>query len=452
MDSPSGKESKNFDPDLNSVVVLKGYPLTVTKAEKDFIEQNILFLISKWGLDHLRTVTILNPDQTNIPSDLRHAANFRQLNRWVADQIGTDSSKLSYRITTIGDTLRDQEGMEVTHPALIAGHSEEWPHKMEVKIHQKNLKRLDCAIVVLAVMHLHIRFAHEQLLELSDNSWGQPLLGVSLIFKGFGAFVCSSIGVLFGGYTVTPAGVSLGMAAYTVALALKLANKDPKEFKNHFSRHVYANILQNHVALMKGVFPEGLNETSLNSHLEAYKQNKAVFEANWNSDYNWLINFYHTIEQNSKNQGSPLEISFAMQNLGFYLVEAGQFERAIVQLDKVIDLFPQEPFPLNNRGYAKMMLGQMESAWEDFIQSQKLDHFNGWLYRNKGIWLLKQGRPAEALEQLTLSHTLDLHVPKVYLHMSEAHRALGDLEQAETFAARHAWFEANHGHQPLQSL
>ena len=64
----------------------------------------------------------------------------------------------------------------------------------------------------------------------------------------------------------------------------------------------------------------------------------------------------------------------AYYNRGVKKCRLGQYESAIMDFDRVIDLNPQESEAYNGRGNAKNALGQHESAEEDCAKAKELEY------------------------------------------------------------------------------
>ena len=85
---------------------------------------------------------------------------------------------------------------------------------------------------------------------------------------------------------------------------------------------------------------------------------------------------------------------------------------------------------LNNRGFIKLELGQIEEGKDDIDLSITKDPTNAWAYRNKGWYYFKAGKPEDALKLLKRSAKLDPFVDKVYLLMGQVYESMGDAAKA----------------------
>jgi tetratricopeptide (TPR) repeat protein len=113
-------------------------------------------------------------------------------------------------------------------------------------------------------------------------------------------------------------------------------------------------------------------------------------------------------------------ISAARQQYG----EAGE------SLDSALMLAPDDAFFLNNRGYIKLMTGDSEGARADIDRSITIDPYNGWAYRNKGIYYLKAGRAADAIRLLSQAEEMDAFIENIYYYLGQSYMLADDRESA----------------------
>ena len=67
------------------------------------------------------------------------------------------------------------------------------------------------------------------------------------------------------------------------------------------------------------------------------------------------------------------------------------------------------------------MTNQIEKARADINQSITLDPYNGWAYRNKGIYYLMEKEYEDAISLLIRAESSDPFIEKVYLYLGEAY-------------------------------
>ena len=84
----------------------------------------------------------------------------------------------------------------------------------------------------------------------------------------------------------------------------------------------------------------------------------------------------------------------------------------------------------NERGYIFLLTDQMQKAKEDIDLSITLDPYNGWAYRNKGIYYLRSGQYDDALRLLKRAETSDSFIEKVDFFLGEVYGRQGNMQLA----------------------
>lgn len=77
----------------------------------------------------------------------------------------------------------------------------------------------------------------------------------------------------------------------------------------------------------------------------------------------------------------------------------GQHAEAIRDLDKAITLNRDSAYAYDNRGFAKMRLGDLAGAEQDINKSLELDALNSYAYKNKGLLYIELGMFDQAIKQ-----------------------------------------------------
>lgn len=72
----------------------------------------------------------------------------------------------------------------------------------------------------------------------------------------------------------------------------------------------------------------------------------------------------------------------------------------------------------------------MEKALTDINLSITLDPYNGWAYRNKGLYYLMSKRYEDAIRLLQRAESIDPFIEKVYLFLGEALYKNGNKKEA----------------------
>ena len=71
----------------------------------------------------------------------------------------------------------------------------------------------------------------------------------------------------------------------------------------------------------------------------------------------------------------------------------------------------------------------MENALSDINLSITLDPYNGWAYRNKGIYYLMTKKYEDALRLLQRAESIDPFIEKIYFYLGDAYYKNGNRKQ-----------------------
>ena len=110
---------------------------------------------------------------------------------------------------------------------------------------------------------------------------------------------------------------------------------------------------------------------------------------------------------------------------GTNLAEAGQYEQAIVEFDKAIELDPNYPKVYANRGLAYSSLGEYDKAIADYSKAIELDSNYAKAYYNRGLAYKSQGREAEAIADFQRVVTF-IDAPEL---VKQAQQQIGELSK-----------------------
>jgi tetratricopeptide (TPR) repeat protein len=85
----------------------------------------------------------------------------------------------------------------------------------------------------------------------------------------------------------------------------------------------------------------------------------------------------------------------------------GNNAEAIPYFDKVISLSPKFAYAFNNRGWARMRMGNWEEGLEDVNCSLEIDDSNADAYKNLGLYHMEKGDFVQALEMFEKAKEMD---------------------------------------------
>lgn len=106
--------------------------------------------------------------------------------------------------------------------------------------------------------------------------------------------------------------------------------------------------------------------------------------------------------------------------MGLIHMEEKQLGSSIEAFNMALELEPNNPFFLNNRGLSFVFLNKMPEAEADINKSIRLKPDNAWVNRNKGIYYQRNNDHENAIRLLTLAKGQDENLPGIdyYLGIS----------------------------------
>lgn len=93
-------------------------------------------------------------------------------------------------------------------------------------------------------------------------------------------------------------------------------------------------------------------------------------------------------------------------NRGFELIMLERFDEAMVMIEKALAIDKDEPVALSNRAYVNLKLGHEQEAWTDIERSLRSYPSNPHALRTRALLRLRKGERSKACEDLTLAKAL----------------------------------------------
>lgn len=104
----------------------------------------------------------------------------------------------------------------------------------------------------------------------------------------------------------------------------------------------------------------------------------------------------------------------AYYNAGLILIKTSEYDKAILDLNKAVELDPFDADSYFNRGYIKYQLGLFSEAIEDYKKSHALntDYFDA--YKWIGLCYIKLGKKESACESLKIAKSHGVEIEKIW--------------------------------------
>ena len=135
------------------------------------------------------------------------------------------------------------------------------------------------------------------------------------------------------------------------------------------------------------------------------------------ADYNRSLELRHDAPNTLNNRGNTL------QNLGRY-------EEALADYNRSLEMEPDDPTTLTNRGVTLRNLGRYEEALADYNRSLELEPDDTTTLTNRGVMLTHLGRYEEALADFSRSLELRPDDPVTLYNVACLYSVTGRYEEA----------------------
>ncbi len=121
----------------------------------------------------------------------------------------------------------------------------------------------------------------------------------------------------------------------------------------------------------------------------------------------------------------------AYNALALLRADQEDYQQALKLVEQALDIEALQPYFLNNRGYIRMKLDDPKAV-KDINKSIVLDPKNGWAYRNKALWYMKQGRYDQAITLLERAERVDDFIDQLYYFQGLCYHNLSQFDKACT--------------------
>ena len=132
-------------------------------------------------------------------------------------------------------------------------------------------------------------------------------------------------------------------------------------------------------------------------------------------------------------------------NRGLAYLRKSQYDEAIIELNKAIEIYPRYALAYNDRGVAYLRKKQYDRAISDFTMTLDINPKHHHAHYNRGIAYLDKRNYGEAISNLNQAIELDPSNPEIYYERGFAHlsknqneKAIADFNQAITLNPRYA--------------
>ena len=153
-----------------------------------------------------------------------------------------------------------------------------------------------------------------------------------------------------------------------------------------------------------------------------------------NEEYDLAITYFKFSEEiaidKDIKETARIHLTDAYYNRGTAYAEKGDFDRAIEDFDKVLELNPEDAAAYFNRGTAHSALNQHEKAIENYNKAIELDPNLAMAYNNRGLAYYSLNKHDEAMAEYNKAIELDQNLALAYNNRALGYYSLNKHDEA----------------------
>ena len=399
------------------------------------VEDNFKWLIKVFGYPSRQSEQILITDKffpkTFSTSDLI----VQNLIEDLCNLLGVDSSKIRFELH---EDLRDVYGM----PFEMEGK----PFETETEVTENNYKihiaksiskRPNRLVFSLIYEFIKIRLT-ENKLQYDTGDDTSLFIFIAGIYFGFGIPLSQNLtdrGRIDDGFWETKWNYVSEMPSEVMAFGLatysKLIEQDNPEWKNELS--------QENRILFEGAIAF-LNDSPSTVFSKAELDANDLFHL---ADQEYKKRNYEEAISNLQKilflTNDELLKSDVYNNIGYYQIRSGDYEKSITNFDKALQIDPNYGFAYDNLGYSLIQMGQIEEGKQQLEKALKTENNdNAYTYRNLALYHLAKNELEQAESNFKLAFEsetvpvdlLELHYANFLINQGETEKGIEYLEKA----------------------
>jgi len=201
----------------------------------------------------------------------------------------------------------------------------------------------------------------------------------------------------------------------------KVSKLKPDTVTLYFSRGIVYTKLRAY-GKAKAAFRQAITLDPTNVELKINLGTVYYYEQKYDSAKNYLLPIVRRLAQPE-----------ALNTLAMIEIDKGQYDSAQVLIEQASKLKADDPYILNNRGLVRILTGDLASGVADINQSITLDPYNGWAYRNKGVYYLKMKNATDALRLLLQAEKIDPSIKDLNFYLARAYALDGNDKLAREY-------------------
>lgn len=403
---------------------------SVTPEDKEWVENTLIWFIENFGINHKQQPFIM-PTSENFPyTDLNDAGEFQQLFEQLCQYYNVNPNEI---IVKFFDDIKSKQW---TNWAPAGKFSEAGglyqqilttdEKRFNIQLAKSNLSHPQLLVSVIAHELAHVKLLGGNFINGNDPDM-EPMTDLASIYFGFGVFVANSVQTQDINWISRSGYLPNQVISYANALLCYIkGHEDISNYLSHFNTNT-KELFRNDFSFLITTDDTLLTKEKV-SELEEVFQIRMQIEKGFDSrEFNKIIEACsQLILRNNKDVS-------AYNNIGYALLQQKNYDEAIDQFTKAIDIDPYWEYPYNNRGYCKLQMGDIENAYTDLVSSFEMNPDNSYSWRNLGAYYLIINDLENALHYFEEAEKLNPATEMINFYLGHTYLKLGKPEVANEY-------------------
>lgn len=345
----------------------------VTPDDKKWVEQNLMWFIEIFGLQRILKEPFLLPTFEKFPyKNLQDEKQFRQFFEQVCECWNVDPNEIKVNLF---DDIKSKQWNNLVpggtiHEASGFFHQEYTTDKQRfvVRIARSNLEHYELLTTVLSHELAHVKLLGGNYIKTHERDM-EPFTDLANIYFGFGIFVANTCELKNHRWIGRMGYLPNEVISYANALICYISGKDASTYSDYLNSNTRMLFLQD-FAYLKHTNDTILTKKELDALDFSYTCGEQVNEAFKNKEYQVVI------DVSRKQLLTAVYKSGLHNNIGYAFLLQKKYAEAIEAFTEAIDADPYSDYPINNRGYCRLQLGDLDNAFIDLYSSYEMNPEN----------------------------------------------------------------------------
>jgi tetratricopeptide (TPR) repeat protein len=400
---------------------------SLTAADKDWVEKNMLWFIEVFGYDRLEKDPFLLPTHKYFPySNLKDEHQFRDFFKQLCEHWKVNSEEIKVNFF---DDIKSKQWSNLAPAGAIREpqglYYQEYTREKErfiVRIARSNFDNPQLLTSVVVHELAHVKLLGENYIRANDPDM-EPFTDLATICFGFGIFVANTCETKDNGWLGRSGYLSNEVISYANALICYITGKNAAHYCDHLNTNTRLLFLQDH-AWLKHTDDTLLTKSAIEEAKLKFNNYEIINEGFKRKQYDAVIDAaYRLLNLTPNNPGF-------YNNIGYAYLAQKKYKEAIEAFTNAIIIDPYYDYAYNNRGYCRLQLDDIDNAFADLHSSYEMNPENSFSCRNLGAYYLKTSDYNKALDYFEQAIKIDPKTELIHFYLAYTYRQLNDNDKS----------------------